>query len=891
MQNLPINTLLQGGKYKIERVLGQGGFGITYLAVQTMLGRVVCIKEFFLKDFCTRTASGEIVNGMAASSEFVERYRNKFIKEARIISKFDHPNIIHVLDTFIENGTAYYVMEYIEGASLDEIIRRDGAMPEDKAVGYIRQVARALDYIHQRSVNHLDVKPANIMVSQSDNRAILIDFGVSKQYDEQGEQTSSTPIGISHGYAPIEQYRAGGVSIFSPQSDIYALGATLYKLITGNTPPQPSDIINDGLPQLPNNVSAELKNLICQAMQIRKGDRPGSVDCFMRVSSQITNDAEDTIQVDMPEVSYSDAIQVYKEAQSLSQQGDTRAQEVYRKAFRMLLAVSLNGNASAQFYLAYCYSNGLGVEVDNDKAAEWYRRSAEQGNSSSQNNLGVCYSNGRGINQDKAKAAEWYRKAAEQGEAYAQCNLADLYKDGTGVEKNLALAAQWYKKSADQQYERAMLALADCYYYGKGIEQNKEEAINIYKTLVGKGNEKAIETIKRIEEEENHENWEKSWKGRIYHFLEKPLKWLPTPKVLFWGGFLWMAYLALKEIGIIKDFLGFSFKSEVITLMGYGIVMCFYCCLKTVREIFKYDNNEKLRTIFRSFFYLIGTIVLIVITCSISQSDVSDVSNQSIPIDKESTSVSQLQTASVEEEAAVSTTTPLQSPTFSVTTFGNKKTYTVNGVSFTMVHVSGGSFTRSNWFNLNEHQRITLSGFFIGETEVTQALWQAVMGNNPSHFVGNLQCPVEQVNWNDCQDFIHKLNLITGASFRLPNEAEWEYAARGGNLSRGYEFSGSNDLSTVAWCGNKDSTLPVKSLSPNELGLYDMSGNVWEWCSDWYDYYSTSPQTNPKGPSAGTERIQRGGSYNTVGWVCIPSDRCSSIPDWRDSSFGFRLAQ
>jgi len=637
MQHLPTNTLLQGGKYKIERVLGQGGFGITYLAVQTMLGRIVCIKEFFLKDFCTRTASGEVVNGMAASSEFVERYRNKFIKEARIISKFDHPNIIHVVDTFTENGTAYYVMEYIEGASLDEIIRRDGAMPEDKAMGYIKQVARALDYIHQRSVNHLDVKPANIMVSRSDNRAILIDFGVSKQYDEQGEQTSSTPIGISHGYAPIEQYRAGGVSTFSPQSDIYALGATLYKLITGNTPPQPSDIINDGLPQLPNNVSAELKNLICYAMQIRKGDRPDSVDCFMAVSSQITNGAEDTIQVERLEVSYSDAIQICKEAQSLSQQGDTRAQELYRKAFGMFLAVSLEGNADAQFNLAYCYSNGLGVEIDNEKAAEWYRRSAEQGNSSSQNNLGVCYSNGRGVNQDKAKAAEWYRKAAEQGEAYAQCNLADCYKDGIGVEKDLALAVLWYKKSADQQHERAMLALADCYYYGKGIEQNKEEAINIYKSLVGKGNEKAIEAIKRIEEENKYEAWEKSWKGRIYHFLEKPLKWLPSRKVLFVCMLVWLVYFLLKDGGVIKDFFGFSTDTEFTILCSFLIVMLFSNWLKAVRGFLEY-NKEK-GAFFLSFFYLIAIVVI----CFISQSlsNVSDVSNQSIPIDKESTSISE----------------------------------------------------------------------------------------------------------------------------------------------------------------------------------------------------------------------------------------------------------
>lgn len=277
---LQSGTLLQGGKYKIERVLGQGGFGITYLAKQELFDRHVCIKEFFFNDYCERGAQGEVTSCTTNSKELVDRFLNKFIKEARTISRLDHPNIVRILDIFQENGTAYYAMEYIEGCSLADKVNEQGALSEAVAVDYIKQVASALDYIHQRSINHLDVKPANIMVRQSDNKAILIDFGLSKQYDEQGGQTSTTPVGISHGYAPMEQYNQGGVSTFSPQTDIYSLGATLYKLVTGNTPPQAIEIFNEGLTELPQSLSSNLITAIRKTMQPKKGDRPQSIGEF-----------------------------------------------------------------------------------------------------------------------------------------------------------------------------------------------------------------------------------------------------------------------------------------------------------------------------------------------------------------------------------------------------------------------------------------------------------------------------------------------------------------------------------------------------------------------------------------------------------------------------------
>ena len=231
--------------------------------------------------------------------------------------------------------------------------------------------------------------------------------------------------------------------------------------------------------------------------------------------------------------------------------------------------------------------------------------------------------------------------------------------------------------------------------------------------------------------------------------------------------------------------------------------------------------------------------------------------------------------------------------------FFENKTFTVNGVTFEMVAVKGGTFTmgatseqrRNAYDDEMPTHSVTLSDYYIGKFEVTQELWEAVMGSNPSSFKGS-KLPVEQVRWDDCQTFIRKLNSLTGANFRLPTEAEWEYAARGGNRSGGYKYSGSNSISKVAWYdGNSGSkTHAVGTKSPNELGIYDMSGNVYEWCQDWYGSYSSGSQTNPQGPSSGSYRVARGGSWYDYARGCRVSSRNGSEPDGRTDDLGLRLA-
>lgn len=225
------------------------------------------------------------------------------------------------------------------------------------------------------------------------------------------------------------------------------------------------------------------------------------------------------------------------------------------------------------------------------------------------------------------------------------------------------------------------------------------------------------------------------------------------------------------------------------------------------------------------------------------------------------------------------------------------QTFTVNGVSFTMIAVEGGTFTMgatSEQGSANSDEKpthqVTLSDYYIGQTEVTQELWQAVMDTNPSYFSGS-QNPVEQVSWEDCQNFIVKLNIVTGRNFRLPTEAEWEYAARGGNKSMGYMYAGSSALSDVAWYYDNSGyeTHPVNQKQANELGIYDMTGNVCEWCQDWYGGYSNNAQTNPMGPSSGVYRVFRGGDWYGSTSECRVASRYGCSPSDRDHILGFRI--
>lgn len=277
---LPAGATLQGGKYSILKVLGQGGFGITYLAEQTGLGMKVAVKEFFLKGSCQRDATTSRVSvPVTDNKELVAKCLRKFNSEARKIASLNNDHIVSIIDIFDENGTSYYVMKYLDGGSLADRIRQ-GVLPEVQAVSVVREIADALNTIHSNGLLHLDVKPANILFDTY-GRAVLIDFGVSKYVDNQKDTTTtSSLVGFSRGFAPLEQVNATVTSL-SPATDIYSLGATLYNLVVGITPPDASAVMDLGLPAFPGGISEGVQRAIENAMQPRRKDRPQDVNAFL----------------------------------------------------------------------------------------------------------------------------------------------------------------------------------------------------------------------------------------------------------------------------------------------------------------------------------------------------------------------------------------------------------------------------------------------------------------------------------------------------------------------------------------------------------------------------------------------------------------------------------
>ena len=308
MQHLQPNTTLQGGKYRIERVLGQGGFGITYLAIQVTANRPVAIKELFIG------GSGQAINDRrgnqvvvtnSANQQSFNQQKAKFKKEALRLENLNHPNLVKVHEFFEENGTAYYVMDYIEGESLRTKLNREGALSESLVLKYLQQLLPALEAAHKQSIWHLDIKPENIMVDRY-GHVYLIDFGASKHVEPNSTLTTSLALAYTPGYCPPElldlsnetpEYYLQAIKDIGPWTDIYALGATIYNLLTDSIPPSKRRLDKEGRRafSFPSNVSSSTRDLIVWMMKPDKEDRPQMIKEIQRLSSRSKRNNESTI--------------------------------------------------------------------------------------------------------------------------------------------------------------------------------------------------------------------------------------------------------------------------------------------------------------------------------------------------------------------------------------------------------------------------------------------------------------------------------------------------------------------------------------------------------------------------------------------------------------------
>ena len=701
-------TLLQGGKYRIESMLGQGAYGITYLATKKVKGQLgiiavkVAIKEFFSKELNSRRPDGTVAE--ASSDSLAGKYSNMFLREARNLSRMEHNGIVNVLEAFSENNTHYYVMEYIDGGSLDEYIRSKGHLSEQETLSLARQIGSALSYMHGNKMLHLDLKPKNIM-RRTDGSLCIIDFGLSKQYESSGEPESSTTIGLgTPGYAPLEQGDSDDRKTFAPTLDIYAFGATLFKMLTGKTPPRSSDIFNEGFPEdelLSLAISEETISAIRHAMSPRKGDRPQTVEEFLK---ELVEDRDDI------DVDYWDDKETHDDGSEDTDVTDD-VTPLEKDPARKLKDVPVDepGKTPAKPLnkrLLYGVFGGLLAAVAVVLCILWGISSSE-----------------------KRELAE-----SDQTQYLSLITSADsLSKVGSSLPEAMAL----YDSAAVFETQYAGTRFSDLF------DQNALSASSRVQSQ--------IDSIAQVRQQAEKERLERERKER--------------------------------------------------------------------------EEAERKR---RETGYSNGVLK-------------------------------------------------------------------VNGAEYPMVYVSGGSFMMGSddsdvYSNELPVYRVTLSSYRIGKYEVTQDLWEAVMGNNPSSFKGSRR-PVENVSWDDCQTFIRKLNSLTGQTFKLPTEAQWEFAARGGNSSNGYKYSGSDYIDNVAWYdGNSgNSTHNVGTKSPNELGVYDMSGNVWEWCSDWYGSYGSGSVTNPSGPSSGSSRVIRGGSWYYSAGSCRVSFRFNFSPVFSGYSLGLRL--
>ena len=384
---LSSGTLLHGGTYKIEKVLGQGSFGITYLAEHTSLGKKVAIKEFFMKELNSRGNDGSIT-GMSDGS-LSHNYGQKFKKEAINLSRLEHPNIVRVTDSFDENGTYYYVMDYIDGCNLNDYLKSN-SVSQKEAVEIITDVAKALMYMHEeKHVLHLDLKPGNIMRRKNDGHIFLIDFGLSKHFSNDGQPETSTTIGLgTAGYAPVEQSNQAKNGEFRPTIDVYALGATLYKLLTGQTPPVASDLVSDDELLADSlakyNVQGAIVGVIEKAMMPSVKKRTQSIRAFIDTLTNVDAVASTTTtsnSTDTEETAYINEVEAGEETvfvnENIEKHPDfvesTYTIKTDYKNYPIMTGHKANSNdREAMLALGMMALRGEGVQQDFVTAHAWF---------------------------------------------------------------------------------------------------------------------------------------------------------------------------------------------------------------------------------------------------------------------------------------------------------------------------------------------------------------------------------------------------------------------------------------------------------------------------------------------------------------------------------------
>ena len=453
-------------EYEIRRVLGAGGFGITYLAHDTSLDREVAIKEYLPRDYAVRTENHSVRPRSSETSEDYAWGLQRFLDEARTLARLDHPSVVRVHICFEAHGTAYIVMEFIDGETLDERLKRRGKLNEAELTAVLSPLVEGLEQVHGAGFLHRDITPRNILLKE-DGTPVLIDFGSARQM--VGARSQTVTAVVTPGYAPLEQYSTRGRQ--GPSTDIYGLSAVAYRCITGTIPLDATERVQ-GEDLVPASKAARrrysegLLDAIDQGLSLKAGERPQDLRAWRALLVKTQGGESET----------------KKKTKSDNRRRTTSETAVIKPEDRAAPGRSPAepASAAAQFDLGVMYASGRGVARDEAEAVKWYRMAAEQGHGSAQYNLGVMYTSARGVTRDDAEAAKWYRMAAEQGSDSAEYNLGLMYARGRGVPQDSAEVAKYCRIAAEQGDDTASRRLARMYAKGEGVPQDYMAAMGWY---------------------------------------------------------------------------------------------------------------------------------------------------------------------------------------------------------------------------------------------------------------------------------------------------------------------------------------------------------------------------------------------------------------------------
>jgi len=498
-------------QYLVGRILGRGGFGITYIGYDLLLDRVVAIKEYYPSQMVSRMADSQLLSVLSDSTENFRKGRERAMRESRIAAGIGQiPGVVQVYNVVQENNTIYIVMEYIEGCTLKNYVQqRQEPIPLKEAVGLLAPVAEALQKLHEKKLIHRDVKPENIMIRDATGESVLLDFGSARVQD--GSTLSLSAAVVSAGYSPIEQYSSYGLD---GRLDEYALSATLYYVLTGKAPKEALLRIAEG-PELEPvisinpTVSSAAQEVLLKGMFMNAQDRYASLGEMWNALLHADEAKKQPLSAKRLAAlaacaavlaggiwfwqwistdnghAYEANIRWYQESIEAGHEGNYEIME--EEVARLMEAAEQPEAADEQYQLANLYRDGIGVEENARKAAEYYRRAAEQGHADAMCELARCFEEGRGVSQNTNRAYEWYQKALDGGKTDVEKDLARVmnllgvsYHEGAGVKRDYEKAVEWFQKAADLGNKDAMNNLGKCYYYGRGVEQDMKLANEWY---------------------------------------------------------------------------------------------------------------------------------------------------------------------------------------------------------------------------------------------------------------------------------------------------------------------------------------------------------------------------------------------------------------------------